>query len=320
MALAAAVVLLAGTAAGCALRSTAATTTSREFGVALDPWRIEEWANAVGATPTMVMEFESWNRARTLDAHFAQAHAAGLQSFMVTWEPWSPVDTSATGAAQAAVQPAYSNDAIAAGRQDSYIHAFARSVAAAPLTVHIRFGHEMNGTWYPWTHDPARYIAAWRHIVDIFRQDGAQNARFVFSLNPQMYQTDGVFTAAARSYWPGAGYVDDLGSSMINFGGSMQHSVASFADRIRLMHATFGKPLLLTEVNTAAENRVAWLTDLRSWLSSDAGWLKGVVLSQGQSRGKVSLGDEVGTVDWDVTTDARARPVVRAIIADIRRS
>lgn len=286
----------------------------------MDPWHTDDWTQAVGAKPTMVMEFEAWSHNRTLDTHFAEAVQEGVQSFMVTWEPWSPVDSSKGTAAEAALQPAYSNQAIASGKQDAYIHEFAKSVAATPLTVYVRFAHEMNGDWYPWARDPAQYIAAWRHIVTIFRQENASNAKFVFSVNPQMYQKDDVFTRSAQAFWPGNDYVDYLGSSMINFGGTMQYDVADYADRVRLMHSTFKKPVLLTEVNTAADGRVAWLTDLRSWLAQDSAWLKGAVLSQGQSRGKVSLGDKVGDVDWDVTTDAATRPVIKSIIDDIRKS
>jgi hypothetical protein len=306
-----------GVGAACSSGGSTART-DREFGVALDPWHVDDWANAVGAKPTMVMEFEAWSHNRTLDQHFQQAEQAGLQSFMVTWEPWSPVDSAAGTEAQYAIQPAYSNQAIAQGKQDAYIHTFAKSVAQTKLTVYIRWGHEMNGNWYPWARDPADYIAAWRHIVKIFRDEHADNAKFVFSLNPQLFLKDDAFLATAKAFYPGDDYVDYLGSSMINFGGSMQNDVVKYADRVRLMHATFNKPTLLTEVNTAADGRVAWFTELRSWLTQDSAWLKGAVLSQGQSRGKVSLGEKVGDVDWDVQTDAESRPVIKSIIEDVR--
>jgi glycosyl hydrolase family 26 len=309
--------VLVGLVAGCGGGGSGGRT-AREFGVAVDPWQTDTWARSVGARPTMVMEFEAWSHDRTLDTHFAAARAEHLQSFMVTWEPWVPVDPALGTAAQVKPQPAFSNASIAAGRQDAYVHAFARSVAAAGLIVYLRFAHEMNGNWYPWSLDPAHYIAAWRHVVDIFRAEHATNARFVFSVNPQLFTTDAQFTAQVRRYWPGASYVDYLGSSMINFGGSRHNDVARYADRIRLVHRLFGEQLLLTEVNSAAEDRVTWFTDLRSWLNQDEQWIKGVVLSQAGSRGKVSFGDQAGTMDWDVTTDGATRPIIRGMIDDIR--
>src|SRR5262249_41649722 len=139
--------LVVAVAAGCGGHP-ATPTVSREFGVAADPWQIKDWATAVGAEPTMVMEFEAWNRNRRLDSHFEQARADGLQSFMITWEPWVPVDSSLPVEQQSAIQPEYANSAIADGKLDAYIHGFARSVAAAGLTVYIRYAHEMNGNWY----------------------------------------------------------------------------------------------------------------------------------------------------------------------------
>jgi hypothetical protein len=311
--------LLAAVAAGCGGQSGTATV-SRELGVASDPWQIKDWATAIGAKPTMVMEFESWNRNRTLDSHFVQARADGLQSFMITWEPWVPVDSSLPVEQQAAVQPGYTNTDIAGGALDSYVRGFARSVASAGLTVYIRYAHEMNGNWYPWTHDPTAYIAAWRHIVSVFRQEHATNAKFVYSVNPDLYDPDATFTEATKAYWPGAEYVDFVGSTMINFGGTKQYNVARFADRITLLHTLYSKPAILTEVNTAAQGRVAWLTDLRSWLAQDSSWLKGAVLSQGTSRAKASLGNAVGNLNWDIATDPQTRPVVKAIIEDIRNA
>ena len=43
--------------------------------------------------------------------------------------------------------------------------------------LYLRFAHEMNGGWFPWGvgtngNGPADYVAAWRHIHDIFEQKG----------------------------------------------------------------------------------------------------------------------------------------------------
>jgi hypothetical protein len=294
-------------------------TGGREFGIAGDPWHVDDWAEAVGAEPTMVMEFEQWHRDRTLETHFAQTRRLGLSSFMVTWEPWAPVPPYLGSEARYAAQPRYRNAAIAGGDLDDYIHDFAASVAGSGLTVYIRHAHEMNGDWYPWSRDPDSYVRAWRRIVDIFRAEGATNARFVFSLNPSLYLEPADWLEIAERYWPGAGYVDLLGSTMISFGGTKDYTVAEFAQRLEFMHEAFGKDLIISEVNTAAEGRVEWLADLRTWLATDAPWVAGVVLSQGESRGQVLLGDEVGDLSWNVTTDPETQPVVRGMIEDLTR-
>jgi hypothetical protein len=293
------------------------TINAREFGIHSDPWHVDEWADAVGARPSMVMEFEQWHRDRVIDDHFAEARRQGLDSFMVSWEPWEPVSASLGKAAQYADQPAYNNAAIVDGERDDYIRAFAESVASSGLAVYIRYAHEMNGDWYPWSRDPENYVLAWRHIVDIFRAAGASNATFVFSLNASIWIDDDEWLEGAEQYWPGDDYVDLVGTTMISFGGRKDYTVAEFAGRLDLMHETYGKDIIITELNTAAEGRVKWLTDLRTWLAVDAPWVTGVVLSQAESRGQIQLGAQVGDLSWNVTTDPETQPVIRGLIEDL---
>ena len=209
--------------------------------------------------PTLDMEFEAWSRQRTLDDRFATARSQGVTAYMVTWEPWAPVPAALGREAQYAVQPAYSNAAIAAGAWDAYIRSFARSVRDSGLTVYVRYAHEMNGNWYPWSHDMTAFRSAWRHVVDLFRAEGATNARFVWSINPNLYQDQATVIAHAWHYWPGSAYVDVVGATMIDFGGVKDYPVARFVDRFRAMHSAFGKRLFITEFQTDYDGRLAWL-------------------------------------------------------------
>ncbi|GAA1292472.1 hypothetical protein GCM10009609_71450 [Pseudonocardia aurantiaca] len=294
---------------------------SRVFGVATDPWHVDEWTAAVGVQPTMVMEFEAWSRNRTIDNHFAELRRQGVKTFMLTWEPWQTVSAVKGKAAQYAEQPEFSNAAIAAGKKDDYIRSWAKSIAASGLIVYVRFAHEMNGDWYPWSRDPAGYVAAWRHLVDIFRADGATNARFVFSVNPSVFEPAGPWVENLRKYWPGDDYVDLLGSTMISFGARKDYPVQEFVSRFELARSIFHKKLIITEFNTAAEGRVKWLADLRTWLDiTGKDWVEGIVLSQAESRGAAQLGSQVGDLSWNVMDDPETQPVIRGILQDFERS
>lgn len=291
----------------------------KEFGIAMDPWKATDWAKAVGAKPTMVMEFEAWERNRGLDTHFQAARDQGMKSMAVTWEPWATVDARLGQAAGVATQAKYSNQAIASGQLDSYIRMFAESVKKSQLTVYIRYAHEMNGDWYPWSHEPDKYVQAWRHIVDIFRSVGAKNAKFVFAPAPNLFQeSDDAWLAQVQRYWPGPDHVDYVGTTVINLGRKKTYTVQQFIPRLKSMHTTFGKDVILAEVNSAADGRVKFFTDLRTWLGSpDADWIHGVILSQLPSRGQVVMGNTVGDLNWQVTNDAEAKPVVKALVQDI---
>ncbi|HEX2203262.1 MAG TPA: hypothetical protein VHG91_08185, partial [Longimicrobium sp.] len=112
-------------------------------------------------------------------------------------------------------------DAIVAGRADLEIARMARGLASAG-TVLVEPGWEMNGDWnYAWQGvangreaGPAKYVAAFRRIVDISRREGATNVKWVFAPN-----VGNALTHAATGprhwnwyghYYPGDRYADYL--------------------------------------------------------------------------------------------------------------
>ena len=69
----------------------------------------------------------------------------------------------------------------------------------------------MNGAWYSWgyTHtSPATFVAAWRHIVDIFRAHGARNVTWLWTVN--IIRRHGKIPNPAP-WWPGKSYVTSVG-------------------------------------------------------------------------------------------------------------
>jgi mannan endo-1,4-beta-mannosidase len=288
---------------------------ARTFGVYVDPWHVDDWARRIGARPQLVAKFEAFARKRTIGSFLAENERQGIRQVMVSWEPWEPVPAALGTTLQQLPQPGYRNSDIAAGSQDAYIRAFARSLASFDGTVWLRYAHEMNGFWYPWSADAPAYVRAWRHMVRVVRAAGARNVRFVWSANPNLYERPAVWLRNLRRYWPGAAYVDVLGSTMINFGGLKDYTVARFAPRLALLHQTFGLPVLLTEVNTERTGSAGWLDDLGSMLRHRR-WLTGFAWSQLPSRGAVQRKGTVGNLNWDVTADPAAAAALRGIARD----
>jgi glycosyl hydrolase family 26 len=286
----------------------------RAFGVYVDPWHVDDWARSVGATPRMVAKFESFSNHRTLDNFIGEAERQGVSRLLVSWEPWKPVPTWRGLLAQFRPQLGYRNADIANGSQDRYIDRFARSLASFHGIVYLRYAHEMNGVWYPWSHDWTSYRRAWRHVVTLFRRAGARNVRFVWSVNPSLYVPSGSWVHGLRRYWPGSHYVDVVGSTMIDFGGRKDYTVKRFAPRLRTLHRIYRKPLMITEANTQYIHRVQWLRNLRIMLR-DMPWINSIAWSQLPSRGKAHLAD-AGYLDWNVQEDPSAAAVLREIIRD----
>jgi hypothetical protein len=119
-----------------------------------------------------------------------------------------------------------------------------------------------------------------------------------------------------RAYWPGARWVDAVGSTMINFGGRKRYPVARFVPRLRALRQAFHKPVMITEASTGYHGRVRWLRDLRRMLRSRR-WISAVVWSQLPSRGTAQM-RHTGNLSWDVRRDPRAAAVLRAIARDFR--
>ena len=68
----------------------------------------------------------------------------------------------------------------------AYLTTYAEAVRSYAHPVILSFGHEMNGHWYPWgyTHtSPTTFVAAWRHIVTLFRQMDVRNVTWLWTVN-----------------------------------------------------------------------------------------------------------------------------------------
>jgi mannan endo-1,4-beta-mannosidase len=103
--------------------------------------------------------------------------------------------------------------AIASGQYDGYLSAYAEAVRAYGHPVILSFGHEMNGDWYSWGYrhtSPAVFVAAWRHIVRLFRALGADNVTWLWTVNVVDDTQHGRIPRPAP-WWPGSSYVNWVG-------------------------------------------------------------------------------------------------------------
>lgn len=102
--------------------------------------------------------------------------------------------------------------AIAHGQYDGYLGSFAEALHNFGHPVIISFGHEMNGDWYSWGKgktSPADFVAAWRHIVNVFRTWGVFNVTWLWTINSLAGGPGQAFSP--KAWWPGASYVDWVG-------------------------------------------------------------------------------------------------------------
>lgn len=151
---------------------------------------------------------------------------------------------------------------IAAGKYDSSIQQYAVALRNFELPVIVGFGHEMNGTWATWSKaSPATFIAAWRHIHDIFVHAGTQNVTWAWDISHG--------ARPPQQWWPGAQYVDWVGIDGYlrkgqTFGGQfgkVLRVVAGFAP---------GKPILIAE--TAVQSGPDCIKQLNELFARAKAW------------------------------------------------
>ena len=180
---------------------------------------------------------------------------------------WSPWDLGAGGAAD---QPDFQLSDVISGRYDAYIRQWATAAAAWGHPFFLRFCHEMNGTWYPWSEDAngnsrGQFVQAWRHVHDIFQSAGADNVTWLWSVN-EIESYDGIPMA---ELYPGPAYVDWTGLSGYNWGNGARGDIwRSFAGAFRKSYAKVlavapGKPLMIAETGSSEKggSKAAWIRD-----------------------------------------------------------
>ena len=174
---------------------------------------------------------------------------------------------------------AYSAD-IAAGRYDPLIMDRAHRVKDLGAPVLIRWFWEMDGNKKKeWAGEPSDYVAAWRHIVDIFRAEGADNVSWVWCPNASAFK-DG----EAQAFYPGDEYVDWICGDGYNWApGREGDDWRSFATIFQAFYdwaVTKDKPIMVGEYGVqerAPGEKAAWIADVQAVLRTQFPRIKALV-------------------------------------------
>lgn len=213
------------------------------------PGLIDDFARQVGWSPVIVTSFKTFDQAPVYRPQLEGISEHGAIP-MVTWEP----QTSSEGRIDLSK--------IARGRYDGYIRAAAQNAAGWGKPMMIRFGQEMNGSWYPWSpasgNSARDFVRAWRHIVRIFRREGADNVQWVWA---PYVETDN--NLPFRRFYPGDRYVDWAAVDGYNWAGRFAwksfHEL--FARSYRDLRRLTDRPLMIAEVGCGegGGSKARWL-------------------------------------------------------------
>jgi hypothetical protein len=208
------------------------------------------------------------------------------------------------------------NSDIAAGKQDAELRRFADAARATDIPIEFDYDYEMQAA-HPWGGrydgggtttgygDPTwpdgaeHYRDAYRHIIDLFRQEGATNVTFLFQTNT----IDGGYRPGSywepweqmKYYYPGDDYIDWLGLSvysepLYNVGPpqTFEHKLqggdptSGYQGSYAEITALGSKPLMINETGLyrmpSEQSKAQWVEDASAALeSSEFPRVKGIV-------------------------------------------
>jgi mannan endo-1,4-beta-mannosidase len=153
---------------------------------------------------------------------------------------------------------------IASGRYDGYLSAYAEAVRAYRHPVILSFGHEMNGDWFSWGYTktpPGVFVAAWQHIVKLFRALGARNVTWMWTVNIINDTRNGNIPAPTQ-WWPGNSYVNWVGIDGYYLKPSWKFAPL-FGPTIKAVKTLTSDPILIAETGAPpAAGQPAKIADL----------------------------------------------------------
>lgn len=204
---------------------------SKYFGVAQDglpgdSTLFASLSRQVGKAPNSIQWFSTWDHGFEPDKVKAAWSHGALP--VVTWMTVADDPTSPTAGS-------YTLAKIVAGQFDRYLLAYAGAIVRTGLPLVLRFDHEMNGNWFPWSAgmkanqsaDPAQpnlYVQAWRHIWDVFDSVGANDDVIwlwspvrVDNIKPHSLVAGYKYQTSLDEDYPGDRYVDWTGMSAYQY-------------------------------------------------------------------------------------------------------
>jgi hypothetical protein len=208
---------------------------------------VDHFAQAIGRQPNVVSYYSFWNE--PFQVGFATAAAKHGATTLVQLDP-------TTGFKDISLA------SIAAGRYDAYLQSYAAAVKMFRAKVIMSFGHEMNGNWYSWGNQhtsPKVFVAAWQHIVRVFRAVGAENVTWLWTVN---IINNTIPIPAPGPWWPGSSYVNWIGIDGYFYNESFTFA-STFGPTIVAVRELTRDPIIITETGAVSSaDQPAKITDL----------------------------------------------------------
>jgi hypothetical protein len=211
-------------------------------------------------------------------------------------------------------EPDFQLSDVIAGTYDNYIREFAEDARDWGHPFFLRFNWEMNGNWFPWSegvngNQPGEFVAAWRHVHDVFTAVGANNVTWVWCPNVDPY---GKLQSLAATY-PGDDYVDWTGLDGYNWGPT-KGGWTGFDQLYRSSYEAIAesiapsKPLMIGEIGSTETggSKASWISETFTAIPAEYPKIRGVLWFNKFDDG----------MDWPVETSSSASNALAAAVQD----
>ncbi|MFA9391573.1 MAG: T9SS type A sorting domain-containing protein [Prolixibacteraceae bacterium] len=231
-----------------------------EPGIENDIAKIQKYGVDLGKDPTIIMWYAAWGNNYYPDFPLLKCQNLWNAGYMphIVWEPSMGVDQ------------------VLNGSLDNKLKKYGQDIATYGGPVVLRWGHEFNGDWYPWSISngvlvPAsKWIKAYKYVHDKITEAGGTNALWAWSPNVGNGAKN---NQDVLEYWPGDNYVDWIAIDGYDWnttwgGGSFSQIYGPIYTK--MVNNFPGLPIMVGEFSTAKTGiaKAEWVTAFfNQWLN-----------------------------------------------------
>jgi hypothetical protein len=227
----------------------------------ITPADVDIYEKTVGQKVAWVYFSNNWYKSREFPRETAEwIRARGAVPFVRLMLRSDPEENHA--------EKLYNLKAILAGKFDTDFKNWALQAKQFGTPVLVEWGTECNGQWFSWSakwnndpsqhNGPQRFAAAFRHIVQLTRVQGATNLTWVF--HPDAHDDPAEEWNRFENYYPGNDVVDWIGFSAYGPQKPMDTEAQSFREMAdpcyqRLVKMAPAKPIFVLEFGCTAGSK-----------------------------------------------------------------
>lgn len=263
---------------------------------------LDSFEKLVGNKVDILADFVSWGNEKDFPSQYGATVRDKGKTLLIYWEA-EDYNNEVPNDAR------FGYDSILAGKWDSYFKQFAAAAKTYGGPVILVPFDEMNDNVSPWdgtvnNNTPAKHIAAFRRIRDIFRT-AAPNVKFGWAVNS--LSVPDVAGNQIENYYPGDSYVDYVGVDGFNFGDPWQSFDQVFDPAMKKLVA-YNKPIyIFSMASREGDQKADWIKEgLGTHISTYSNVVGWIWFNENKS--------DNGEYDWLVNSDAKSLAAFKSII------